>query len=281
MTMPELDKDSFLAHLEALRMTLLACFASWAIALPFGWAAAPVVVRALTRWCCPESLSTLHFFSPLEVFMVNLRMGCVLATVICYPYAMYRIWNFLLPALHDDERRAWRQWLLSSSILFLTGGAFCVALMLPLIMQFAASYASDSITPLIGLSQFMSLSGALILAFGIMFQTPIAVCILVRFGLVRLETIRKSRPYVLIVILIIAALLTPPDVLSQVMLATPTWLLFELGILFASRIKIEPKEKDHSASPDEEPPSANPPPPSDSSHPSDSTSTFYESEYTR
>ena len=103
--MPELEKDSFLAHLEALRMTLLACFASWAVALPFGWLAAPKVVAALTRWSCPAVLAQLHYFSPLEVFMVNLRMGCVLAAVLCYPYATYRIWKFLLPALYERERK--------------------------------------------------------------------------------------------------------------------------------------------------------------------------------
>ncbi len=273
--MPELEKDSFLAHLEALRMTLLACFAAWAVALPFSWAAAPKVVAALTQWSCPAALAQLHYFSPLEVFMVNLKMGCVLAAALCYPYATYRIWNFLLPALYDAERRAYRRWLVSSALLFITGGAFCVAAVLPLIMQFAASFATASITPLIGISQFISLAGMMILAFGIMFQMPIAVCIVVRFRLVKLETLRHSRPYVVIIILIVAALLTPPDVLSQVMLAAPTWLLFELGILFASRIKLEDQQDDPPAPPTAEPPTSTPPPPTDS------TSTFYESEYKR
>ncbi len=280
--MPELDNDSFLAHLEALRMTLLACVASWAITLPFGWAAAPTVISTLTRWCCPESLSQLHYFSPLEVFMVNLRMGCLLGTMLCYPYVTYRLWRFLLPALYDDERRAWRHWLVSSSLLFVAGGAFCVVMVLPLIMKFAASFASATITPLIGLSQFISLAGKLILAFGIMFQMPIAVCIMVRFGLVSLGTIRKSRPYVLIVILFISALLTPPDVLSQIMLAAPTWVLFEFGILLASQIQAKPRDQDHPASPTDEPPSTDTPPSREAPPPpADSTHAFYESEYTR
>ncbi len=276
--MPELEKDSFLAHLEALRMTLLACFASWAIALPFGWAAAPKVVAALTQWSCPEALGQLYYFSPLEVFMVNLRMGCILAAALCYPYVTYRIWNFLLPALYEAEQKAYRRWLVSSAVLFIAGGAFCVAAVLPLLMQFAASFATASVTPIIGISQFISLAGMLILAFGIMFQMPIAVCIIVRFRLVSLEKLRHSRPYMVIVILIVAALLTPPDVVSQVMLAAPTWLLFELGILFASRIKLEDKEEeeeDATTPPDEDPLASATPPPADS------TDTFYESEYKR
>ena len=83
----------------------------------------------------------------------------------------------------------------------------------------------------------MSLAGALILAFGVMFQTPIAVCALVRFGVISVEKLKQSRPYMLIVILIVAAILTPPDVLSQIMLALPTWLLFEVGIFLASRTR--------------------------------------------
>lgn len=207
--------------------------------------------------------------------MVNLRMGCVLAVVLCYPYATFRIWNFLLPALYESERQAWRYWLISSSILFVTGGGFCVAAVLPLIMQFAASFETASITPIIGISQFVSLAGMLILAFGIMFQMPIAVCMVVRFKLVSVEKLRHSRPYVVIVILIIAALLTPPDVVSQVMLAAPTWLLFELGILFASRIKSEADEDSPPPSNSDEPPAPSPPPPTDT------TGSFYESEYTR
>jgi len=203
------------------------------------------------------------------VFMVNLRMGCILAAILCYPYVAYRLWHFLLPALYDEERKAWRHWLVGSSFLFFAGGAFCVAAVLPLIMKFAASFASDTITPLIGLSQFISLAGKLVLAFGIMFQMPIAVCILVRFGLVGLDAIRNSRPYVLIVILLVSALLTPPDILSQGMLAAPTWLLFELGILLASRIKPKPKDEDDA------------PPPDDAPSSTDTTGTFYESEYTR
>ena len=235
--MAEAQPDTFIAHLEELRRTLLACLASWALALPAGLALAPWTVSALLRWSCPASLSTLHYFSPLEVFVVHLRMGCVIAAVLCYPYAMHRIWRFLRPALYDNERRSLRVWIVYSSVLFLAGGAFCIATILPILMQFSASFATPRITPVIGIAQFMSLAGALILAFGVMFQTPIAVCALVRFGVISVEKLKQSRPYMLIVILIVAAILTPPDVLSQIMLALPTWLLFEVGIFLASRTR--------------------------------------------
>lgn len=246
--MAESKSDTFLAHLEDLRRTLLACFASWALALPVGLAIAPSVVSALTRWSCPESISTLHYFSPLEVFVVHLRMGCVIAAILCYPYAMNRIWKFLLPALYETERRTWRAWLVYSSVLFVAGGAFCVATILPLMMKFSASFATEQITPIIGIAQFMSLAGALMLAFGVMFQMPIGVCAFVKFGVISVEKLKQSRPYALIVILIVAAILTPPDILSQIMLALPTWLLFELGIFLASRTKAGQKPSNDQSS---------------------------------
>lgn len=259
--MAEPKPDTFLAHLEELRRTLLACFASWALALPVGLALAPLVVSALTRWSCPASMSTLHYFSPLEVFIVNLRMGCVMAAILCYPYALNRIWKFLLPALYETERQTWRAWLVYSSILFVAGGAFCVATILPLMMKFSASFATEQITPIIGIAQFMALAGALMLAFGVMFQMPIGVCALVKFGVIGVEKLKQSRPYALIGILIVAAILTPPDVLSQIMLALPTWLLFELGIFLASRTRAaqEPVGDQPPNEPREEPVQSRPP----------------------
>ncbi|MGI5868427.1 MAG: twin-arginine translocase subunit TatC [Kiritimatiellia bacterium] len=279
--MAEPRPDTFLAHLEELRRTLLACFASWALALPVGLALAPRAVSALTRWSCPESLSTLHYFSPLEVFIVHLRMGCVIAAALCYPYAMHRLWKFLLPALYDNERQSLRIWIVYSSVLFLVGGAFCVAAILPLLMKFSASFATTQITPVIGIAQFMSLAGALVLAFGVMFQTPIAVCALVKFGVIGVEKLKRSRPYTLIAILVVAAILTPPDVLSQIMLALPTWLLFEVGIFLASRTKPvqQPSPAPSPDAPRQEP--SEPPQSPSSPATDDAMLSFYEQESSR
>lgn len=278
--MPELEKDSFLGHLEALRRTLLACVASWAIALPVGWILAPFAVAGLLEWCRTEAIARLHFFSPLEVFMVQLKTGCVLAAVLCFPYAVHRLWRFFLPALYENERRAWRRWIVYSSLLFLAGGGFCVGVILPIVMEFSATFASEQITPVIGISQFMTLAGALVLAFGAMFQMPIWVCLLVGSGLVRIETLRASRPYVLMVILVLAALFTPPDIISQVLLALPTWLLFELGLFLASRRK--PAPAGNPDAPTADPPDSLPDPEPPPEAPSDDTMlSFYEKESDR
>jgi sec-independent protein translocase protein TatC len=124
-----------------------------------------------------------------------------------------------------------------SSVLFVCGVAFCVVLILPLVMQFALSFATDKLTPVIGLADFLSLSWWLMLAFGFCFQLPLAVMLCVRFGLIRADFLRENRAYVVVAILIVSAVVTPPDVVSQVMLAVPTWLLFELGLFWARRIE--------------------------------------------
>ena len=233
--MAELETDSFLDHVEALRRTLLACLAAWAAALPFGLVLARPFVSWLIRWSCPASIARLHYFSALEAFTTYLRIGCVLAILLCHPYLVHRVWQFLLPALHEHERRALRPWLVVFSLLFASGAAFCLVAILPLLMRFSASFASADLAPVLGLADFVALAGALTLAFGLMFQTPIAVVVAVRFGLASAAALRHARPYVLIVVLVVSAVLTPPDVISQIALAAPTWILFELGILFAAR----------------------------------------------
>ena len=233
--MAELETDSFLDHVEALRRTLLACLAAWAVALPFGLVLARPFVSWLIRWSCPASIARLHYFSALEAFTTYLRIGGVLAILLCHPYLVHRVWQFLLPALHEHERRALRPWLVVFSLLFASGAAFCLVAILPLLMRFSASFASADLAPVLGLADFVALAGALTLAFGLMFQTPIAVVVAVRFGLASAAALRHARPYVLIAVLVVSAVLTPPDVISQIALAAPTWILFELGILFAAR----------------------------------------------
>lgn len=231
------SENSLISHLEALRGMLLMMLAATALLYPVGYLACPYVIGALVHWCCPPSVGALHYFAPMEVFFVKLKLALVLALVLAYPWNVYQLWRFLLPALYEGERRALKYWLLSSSLLFAMGVAFCITFILPLLMRFSAGFATVEVQPILGLSGFISLSGWLMLAFGLMFQVPILVLVAVRFGLVSYESLRKKRPYVMVVILTLAALLTPPDVVSQLMLAIPTWLLFEIGLLVSKRVE--------------------------------------------
>jgi sec-independent protein translocase protein TatC len=234
------DKDEpLISHLEALRSALIACITITILLCPFAYWASPYVINFLINRCIPNNVGSLHYFAPMEVFWTQLNLSLIIALLMAYPWNIWQIWKFLLPALYKEEARALKLWIVSSSILFAGGILFCVYLILPIIMGFSGSFSTEAIKPIIGLQNFLSLAGWLMLAFGLMFQTPIIVLLAVRFGLTTSDSLRNKRPYAIIAILFFSALLTPPDVVSQILLGVPTWLLFEIGIFIAS--KIEPK----------------------------------------
>ena len=231
------SENTLIAHLDALRRTLLRCVTVTALLYPVGYLASPYVINALVQWSFPESAGKLHYFAPMEVFWVQLKLALILALALAYPWNMLQLWRFLLPALYDEERRVLGWWIVFSSILFFGGVAFCTGVILPMLMNFSGGFATPELQPILGLANFLNLAGWLMLAFGVMFQAPIAVLLAVRFGAISTESLKRKRPYVMTAILILAAILTPPDIVSQVALAIPTWLLFELGLFLAGQMK--------------------------------------------
>lgn len=230
-------EETLASHLEALRGALLRCAAATAVLYPVGYLASPYLINALVRWCVPESAGTLHYFAPMEVLWVRLRLALIAALLAAYPWNILQLWRFLLPALYKRERKALSCCIVSSSLLFFCGAAFSIGLILPLMMNFSGGFATAELRPSIGLANFLNLAGWLTLAFGVMFQSPIIVLLAVRFGVISCGSLRRKRPYIATAILIAAAILTPPDIVSQLMLAIPTWLLFELGLIIAGRIE--------------------------------------------
>jgi len=233
--------NTLVAHLEALRHALIMCLAATALLYPPGYWLSPYVIGGLVKWSVPPEMGELHYFSPMEVFWVRLKLALVLALAGAYPWNAWQLWKFLLPALYEGERRKLGWWMLVASILFFAGVGFCVGCILPMVMRFAGGFATAEIQPMLGLAKFIELAGWLALAFGVMFQAPLVVLLAVRFGLMEVETLRRKRPYVIVAILVIAALLTPPDVVSQLALALPTWLLFEMGLWMAAKTEKESK----------------------------------------
>ena len=230
--MSEGGENTLISHLEALRLALLRIVVVTALAFPLAYWASPYLIERLVRWCFPRGMN-LYYFSPMEAFWVRLKLSLVLALALAHPWNVLQLWKFVLPGLYPKERRAIGGWIFLSSVLFYCGGIFCIGAILPILMKFSASFATPSLKPLIGLEGFLDLAGWLTLAFALMFQTPIVVYLVVRMGLVSSDTLARKRPFVVVGILVLAALLTPPDVVSQILLAAPTWLLFEAGLLLA------------------------------------------------
>lgn len=241
--MPDEKENTLISHLEALRRTLLWIIGATALLYPAAFLLSPYVIDFLVKWSFPPEIGKLHYFAPMEVFWVQLKLALVLALMMAYPWNIFQIWRFVLPALYRKERRALGLWIVFSSVLFACGIAFCIGLILPVLMKFSGGFATPELQPVLGLANFLNLAGWLMLAFGLMFQSPIAVLLAVRFGVISAETIRRKRPYVMTGILIAAAILTPPDIVSQIMLAVPTWLLFELGLILAGKMEERQNEQ--------------------------------------
>lgn len=226
--------SSFLDHLEALRRALWRSVAAIAVFLIPGVFAAMPALEWLVRYSCPAEIK-LNYFTPMEPLLVQLKLGLILAVIAAMPVILYQLAGFVAPGLYEHERRACR-WVIWAALgLFLAGASLGLFLVTPLMMRFSAQFASEALSPVIGIGGFVNLVGLLTLSFGIMFQLPVVMVFLVRFGVVELATLRRSRPIAVTIIFILAAILTPPDIVSQLLLGVPTWLLFEIALLIAGR----------------------------------------------
>lgn len=179
-------------------------------------------------------------------FMVPLKVTLMAAFVLALPIVLYQAWAFVAPGLYAHEKKFALPLVVGSTSLFLLGMAFCYFFVFGTVFKFIAKVAPASITPAPDIEQYLSFVMTMFLAFGITFEVPIIVVLLVKFGLVKLATLKDARPYAIVGAFVVAAVVTPPDVTSQVMLAVPMCLLFELG-LFAARF-VEKREDAQAAS---------------------------------
>lgn len=234
-TVTEDKEESLVSHLDALRSTLIKCFVALGIGIVPMFLAAPYCMNLLIKIMITDNNITLNYFSPMEVFILQIKMAIVLDLLLCFPYMTKKVWEFLLPGLLENERRFVKSIVLSSSFLFIIGVLFCLFFILPLVINFGISFATADIKAVFGVSNIISLALQLSVVFGIMFQFPLITFSLIRSGIVSYETMKDKRPYIFVGILIIAAFLTPPDIVSQTMLTVPTYLLFEIGLYFSKK----------------------------------------------
>lgn len=230
-------EDSFISHLEALRSMLIKSLSALAICLLPVFFITPYVMEILINVMVKNTDMSLNFFSPMEVFFIQIKIAVMLDILVCFPYVAKQVWIFILPALYEKERRFLKSIIWVSSSLFIIGVFFCLFLILPLVIKFGMSFASDHIQPVWGIGHIISLALWLSLIFGLMFQFPLITYALVRYDIISYETMQSKRRYVLIGILIISGVLTPPDIISQLMLTLPTYALFEAGMFFAKKQK--------------------------------------------
>jgi len=228
------DKDkSLIAHIEELRNTLIKCFTSVIVIFPFAFYISPKILDGFIKILIGKNNITLNFFSPMEVFVVQIKLSLLVSFILAFPYIAKKIWDYIVPALYENERKTISGLTITSTILFVLGSLFCLFMILPLIINFGMSFSGGNINAMFGVSNIINLALGLIFVFGLMFQIPLAVNFLIKWQVLRIEEIAYFRPYVIVGLLIICAVLTPPDIISQILLFVPTYTLFEAGILFS------------------------------------------------
>jgi sec-independent protein translocase protein TatC len=186
------------------------------------------------------NIEKLVFINPTEAFFVIVKLSLLAGVMGAMPFILYQIWRYVGVALKKGERKYLIFFGPVSYILFLCGAAFAFRGVLPLAIKFLLSfrkeYVSLSITPMITLNAYISFLSKMIIAFGVMFELPLVILALSKFGIVTPEMLKKGRRYTIVGVFIVAAILTPPDVVSQIMLAIPLLLLYEVGILICKAV---------------------------------------------
>ena len=166
-------------------------------------------------------------------FLVPMKVTLLLAFILSLPWVFYQLWAFVAPGLYAHEKRLVLPLVISSSLLFIGGVAFCYFLVFGRVFQFIGEFAPSSIAATPDIENYLDFVMSMCLAFGATFEVPVVVVILVRMGIVSIEKLKSVRPYIIVGAFVIAAIVTPPDVVSQLALAIPMCLLFELGLLVA------------------------------------------------
>ena len=237
--------DNFISHLIELRDKLLRIVIGFIIVFiaffPFAnkiyaLLAAPLLSKLPAGGQMIATAVTTPFFVPMKVAMMA-------AFIVSLPHTLYQVWAFVAPGLYAHEKKFMIPMIVVSSLLFLAGMAFAYFLVFPVIFGFIVGTAPHGVAVMTDIGNYLDFVMTLFFAFGLAFEIPIAVVMSVRFGWVTVDVLKKARGYVIVGAFVIGAIFTPPDIISQFMLAVPMWLLFELGILVAKYTKQSPEHK--------------------------------------
>ena len=240
---PEATQETFISHLIELRSRLLRSIVAVVIVLLclFPWAKEIYALLAAPLLRALPSGSTMIATDVTGTFLVPLKVTLMTAFLIALPYVLYQMWAFVAPGLYHHEKRLAMPVIVSSVIFFALGMSFAYFVVFPLAFRFFAGYTPSGVQMMTDIDKYLSFVMTMFIAFGVTFEVPIVVIVLVRLGVVSLEKLRSIRGYVIVGAFIVGAIFTPPDILSQVMLAVPLWLLYELGLLAARFISV-PKQ---------------------------------------
>ena len=228
-------QDTFISHLVELRDRLLRAILAVVLVFLclFYWAKDLYALLAKPLLAALPAGGQMIATDVVGVFLVPVKVALLVAFVIALPYVLYQMWAFVAPGLYANERRLVLPLVIASSVLFIVGMAFAYFLVFPMIFQFMASIAPEGVAWMTDIDKYLSFVLTTFIAFGVTFEVPVIVIVLVRVGVISIEKLKEIRPYVIVGAFVVGAVITPPDVVSQFMLAVPLCLLYELGIVLA------------------------------------------------
>ena len=236
------EKQPFMSHLEELRKRLIYC----AITAGCGFVIAYVFFReklfqlliAPLKEVMPEG-DQLIFTNLPEMFFAELKVAFIAGLLVSAPVIFYQLWMFVAPGLYQREKRYVIPFVISSTILFVGGSLFGYFVVFPFGFKFFIGFANEYVKALPSVKQYFSFSIKLLFAFGIVFELPVVVFFLAKMGLVTPDLLKRNRKYAILLTFVIAAILTPPDVITQCMMAVPLLILYEIGILVARLAQVK------------------------------------------
>jgi sec-independent protein translocase protein TatC len=243
--MPEDEKLPFTSHLEELRKRLIICF----VAVGIGFCACygfskqlfEILMHPLLMAMPPEE--KLVYTGLPEAFFTYLKVAFLGGVLLAVPVIAYQFWLFIAPGLYDKEKRWVIPIVFLSSVFFVGGALFGYFIVFPFGFNFFMGFASDSIRPLPSMKEYLSFSTKLLIAFGVVFELPLFVTFLAKLGIVDVPFLKKNRKYALLLFFVFSAILTPPDVVTQVMMAGPLMILYEISIFGAKIFGKKKQEK--------------------------------------
>ena len=241
-------QETFISHLVELRNRVVR--ASIAVVIVFlclmPWAAQIYDVLAYPMMIALPAGSKMIATGVITPFLIPVKVTLLVAFMIALPWVLYQMWAFVAPGLYSHEKKLVAPLVISSSLLFVAGVAFCYFLVFGVVFRFVNNFAPKSISVAPDIDSYFGFVMTMFIAFGLTFEVPIVVVVLVRMGLVSVEKLRQIRPYVVVGAFVLAAVVTPPDIMSQLLLAVPLCLLYEVGLLIApmfARITRAPEEQ--------------------------------------
>lgn len=239
------EKLPFTAHLEELRSRLIKCFVAVGVGfvLSYGFKEKLFAILTAPLISVMESGETLIYTNLPEAFFTFLKAAFLSGILLTSPILIYQFWMFVAPGLYQKERRLLLPIVFLSSLFFIGGALFGYYIVFPWGFKFFLGFASETIRPLPSMKEYLSFSSKMLLAFGLVFELPLVLTFLAKLGLVSVEFLKKNRKYALLLFFAGAAILTPPDVVTQIMMALPLMVLYEISIVGA---RIFGKKKDKS-----------------------------------